>query len=104
MYIIILLPIFKLNDLESVTLMYLVLGIISMAAVIRSCFPFTKLRLLICIIMIGGFSSAVLLFYETLNLAKMSVSLFLMAFGWSVLGLFIERKIHFMMKKNRRFS
>ena len=101
--IMLLTPIFKLNDLESVTLMYLVLGIISMAAVIRSCFPFTKLRLLICIIMIGGFSSAVLLFYETLNLAKMSISLFLMVFGWAVIGLLIERKIHFMIRKNREF-
>lgn len=53
--------------------------------------------------MIGGFSSAVLLFYETLNLAKMSISLFLMVFGWVVIGLLIERKIHFMIRKNREF-
>ena len=57
----------------------------------------------IAIIMIGGFSSAVLLFYETLNLAKMSISLFLMVFGWAVIGLLIERKIHFMIRKNREF-
>ena len=44
-------PMWKINDLELVTLMYLVLGTISMAAVIRSCYPFTMLRIIICTMM-----------------------------------------------------
>ena len=41
----------EINDLELVTLMYLVLGTISMAAVIRSCYPLQLLRIIICTMM-----------------------------------------------------
>lgn len=102
--IMLLTPIFKLNNLKSVTLMYLVLGTISMAAVIRSCFPFTKLRILICFVMVIGFGGAIFLFFELLNIAKITVDLFLTSFGCSLIGLIIERKIHFIIKKSDIFN
>lgn len=44
------------------TVMYLLLIVISMAAVIKSCIPFTKLRAFICVTMvIGTFGALILL-------------------------------------------
>lgn len=102
--IMLLAPIFKLDNLKSVTLMYMVLGTVSIVAVIRSCFPFTKLRILICIVMILGFGGAIFLFFEPLNIAKITIDLFLMSFGCSLIGLIIERKIHFIIKKSDIFN
>lgn len=88
-----------LNQLETVTVMYLILGIISMAAVIRSCFPFTKLRILICTMMISGFCGAVLLFPELLHLSPLTPKLVLMGVTGSIIGLIIERIIHWSISK-----
>ena len=92
-------PMWKINDLELVTLMYLVLGTISMAAVIRSCYPFTLLRIIICTMMAGGFYGAVLLFSGLLHLAPITLNLVFIGLILSIFGLFIERIIHFVIKK-----
>ena len=92
-------PMWKINDLELVTLMYLVLGTISMAAVIRSCYPFTMLRIIICTMMAGGFYGAVLLFSGLLHLAPITLNLVFIGLILSIFGLFIERIIHFVIKK-----
>lgn len=103
-FIMLLAPIFKLSNQKSVTLMYMVLGTISIVAVIRSCFPFTKFRILICIVMIISFGGAVFLFFEPLNIAKITIDLFFMCFGCALIGLIIERKIHFVIKKSDIFN
>lgn len=92
-------PMWKINDLELVTLMYLVLGTISMAAVIRSCYPFTLLRIIICTMMAGGFYGAILLFSGLLHLAPITLNLVFIGLILSIFGLFIERIIHFVIKK-----
>ena len=91
-------PVFDFNQLEIVTLMYLVLGIVSMAAVIRSCYPFTMLRVIICVMMVLGFS-IVLLFDEILHLASLTFTLVLKGILLGLLGLLIERLLHFIIKK-----
>ena len=86
---------FGLNQLESVTLMYYVLITISMIAVIRSCYPFTKLRILICLMMVFGFILAILLFSNIfLHLANVSLSIVLSGLVLSAIGVLIERAIY----------
>lgn len=92
-------PMIELSDLKLVTLMYLVLGIISMAAVIRSCYPFTTLRIIICVLMIGGFSGAVVLFSGLLHLAPLTIDLIAIALVLGMIGLVVERIIYFTIKK-----
>lgn len=83
-----------LDHLESVTLMYYVLVIISMIAVIRSCYPFTKLRILICLMMVFGFIFAILFFSDILDLASVSLNIVLMGLVLSAIGVVIERGIY----------
>ncbi len=85
---------FGLNQLESVTLMYYVLITISMIAVIRSCYPFTKLRILICLMMVFGFILAILLFSNILHLANVSLPIVLSGLVLSAIGVLIERAIY----------
>lgn len=47
---------------ENQTVMYLLLILISMTAVIRSCYPFTKLRTFLCATMVAGTFAALVLF------------------------------------------
>lgn len=87
-----------LNHLEMITLMYYLLGNISMIAVVRSCYPFTKLRILICVMMIGGFIAAVVLFSNILHLATISISILIKAVILTAIGVLIERGIHKLLK------
>lgn len=87
-----------LNHLEMITLMYYLLGNISMIAVVRSCYPFTKLRILICVMMIGGFIVAVVLFSNILHLATISISILIKAVILTAIGVLIERGIHKLLK------
>lgn len=97
-------PVLKLDSSISITIMYIVLGVVSITAVLRSCFPFTKLRFFICIVMIAGFGGAILFFYEPLHLAKISLNLLLISFICSLAGLLLERKIHFIAQKRDIFN
>ena len=47
---------------ENQTVMYLLLILLSMTAVIRSCYPFTKLRTFLCVTMVIGTFTALALF------------------------------------------
>lgn len=60
MLIMIFYPKFSFDYQEAMTIMYIVLGVISMVAVMRSCVPFTNLRVIVCTFMILGFGSAIL--------------------------------------------
>ncbi|WP_242966311.1 HAD-IC family P-type ATPase [Lachnoclostridium sp. An138] len=63
------------SQAERQTVMYLLLVLISMAAVIRSCIPFTKLRMLICGIMVAGTGCALALFPSLLELQAVTLSM-----------------------------
>lgn len=97
-------PILKLDNFVSITIMYIVLGVVSIIAVIRSCFPFTRLRIFICIAMIAGFGGAILFFFEPLHLAKISFNLLLISFACILIALLLERKIHFITQKTNIFN
>ncbi len=61
------------SQAERQTVMYLLLVLISMAAVIRSCIPFTKLRMLICGVMVAGTGCALALFPSLLELQAVTL-------------------------------
>ena len=63
------------SQAERQTVMYLLLVLISMAAVIRSCIPFTKLRMLICGVMVAGTGCALALFPSLLELQAVTLSM-----------------------------
>lgn len=90
---------FDISALKQITLMYLVLGIISMSAVIRSCYPFTGLRVIVCVIMIAGFTGAVWLFSDLLHLAMLSIDIIVLALVLGMIGLVIERVIYYSLRK-----
>ena len=60
---------------ESQTVMYILLIGISMAAVIKSCIPFNRLRLFICVTMIGGTLLALALFPVLLEIVPVSAGM-----------------------------
>ena len=94
-------PSFSFDDLEAITIMYIVLGVISMVAVIRSCIPFTNLRVIVCTLMILGFISAIILGAGHLNLAAITQRIGIYAIGVSFIGLVIERLLYSYIKKNQ---
>lgn len=57
------------------------------------------LRIIICTMMAGGFYGAVLLFSGLLHLAPITLNLVFIGLILSIFGLFIERIIHFVIKK-----
>lgn len=59
-------------DGQRQTVMYLLLVMISMCAVIRSCIPFNKLRAFICITMVGGTFLAMYLFPTLLEITAVT--------------------------------
>ena len=63
------------SQAERQTVIYLLLVLISMVAVIRSCIPFTKLRMLICGVMVAGTGCALALFPSLLELQAVTLSM-----------------------------
>lgn len=84
---------------QAVTIMYLVLGVISMIAVIRSCLPLTQLRLIVCVMMIIGFLSIVFLGTSYLHLEPITLRIVLYASIISCIGILLERIIYLCMKQ-----
>lgn len=77
-----------------VTTMYLILITVSMVAVIRSCIPFTKLRVAICTMMVSGFIVAIGFLYEMLHLDRVDLRTFVIGMILSAIALVIERIIY----------
>ena len=63
------------SQAERQTVIYLLLVLISMVAVIRSCIPFTKLRMLICGVIVAGTGCALALFPSLLELQAVTLSM-----------------------------
>lgn len=96
--------IFKIDIIKSTTLMYITLAVISMSAVIRSCYPFTRLRIVICLVMGSSFIVCIVFFYELLCLAKIDFNLLITCFGYSIIGLILERTIYYLTQKKDLFN
>lgn len=60
---------------EKQTVMYLTLIVISMTAVIRSCIPFSPLRLFICVTMVGGTFGALMILPGLFEIAAMTTAM-----------------------------
>ena len=73
------------------TAAYLLVGIVSIAAVIRSSAPFTKLRVFVCSTMTFGFIAAITLFHSLLKIEGLSFEAVLVLGFASVGALLLER-------------
>lgn len=83
---------------ENQTVMYLLLIVISMMAVILSCRPFSKLRVFLCITMVLGTVSALVLFRPLFVLSPVNSAM--MAFVVSMFGgILLMMGIFAIMKK-----
>lgn len=74
------------------TMMYLLLILTTMAAVIKSCIPFTALRIFICITMVSGTFAALVLFPSLLEITVLSPALLVFSvliFGMGLVMLFL---------------
>ena len=69
------------------TVMYLLLIMTSMAAVIKSCIPFTRLRMFICITMVLGTFTALFLFSSLLKITAMTPMMMIYTSFVFVMGL-----------------
>ena len=56
------------SDSQNQTMMYILLIMISMTAVFKSCFPLTKLRVFVCVTMVCGIALALYLFPTMFNI------------------------------------
>lgn len=65
-------PSYNIVDNEMVTIMYYIIGFISILAVIKSCYPFNKLRIFLATTTAIGFYVAAFLFQKLLHLEKIS--------------------------------
>lgn len=82
------------SDSELVeTMMYFCVAIISMQAVIRSCIPFTRLRICVCSVMVVGFILAVFLFPNILHIPTLSFDFFKKTLLVSTIGILISISI-----------
>lgn len=86
------------------TTAYLLVAIVSIAAVIRSSAPFTKLRVFVCSTMTFGFLAAITLFHSLLKIERLSFDAIMLLGFVSVGALLLERIvamiIHIIQGKN----
>ena len=61
---------------ENTTVMYLLLILTSMTAVIKSCMPFTKLRIFLCVTMVLGTFCALMLFPTLFEISQITQRMF----------------------------
>lgn len=72
------------GDLQLVQ--YLLLIFFSLTAVFKSCFPFTPLRIAICILATGGVVTSILLFSSILHLSALTLPTFLIFLITAIMG------------------
>ena len=65
-------PLYNIVGNEMVTIMYYIIGFISILSVIKACYPFTKLRIFLATTTTIGFYVAAFLFQNLLHLEKIS--------------------------------
>lgn len=91
---------FVISALQTTTMMYLALAIISMEAVIRSCLPMNTLRLIVCSGMVLGFIFAITIFNKLLHITMLNSGLALVTVLVILVGLIIRNIInHILCKK-----
>jgi len=79
------------------TMAYLLVGIISMEAVIISSYPFNILRSFVCSTMVLGYTAVILLVHSLLKIEMISTDYILIFIGLVVAGISIERGISFVI-------
>lgn len=82
-------PHFGIREADMITMMYLCVAGISMLAVLRSCLPFTPLRIFTCVTMVLGFFVAVTLFHSLLQIETLPIQFTFIAIMVSFLGFFL---------------
>lgn len=88
-----------LDDVNSVTIMYSLIGFISIMAVVKISFPFNKLRTLLCISMVIGFFGGMALFHEYLRINILQAETFKIFLIMAVFSVVLERILAFITNK-----
>ena len=78
---------------EKITIMYMLIGFISILALVRSCMPFNGLRLFLCVTTIVWFFGANLLFHEFFALSLLTKGILAVFAGFAILNILFERVI-----------
>lgn len=86
-------PHFYLNEKELLTLVYITLVIVSMSAVIRSCYPWSFLRIAVVSFMIVGMCGVILVTPSLLHIESMSMKLLDYSVFGGVVGVLISTVI-----------
>ena len=93
---------------QNQTVMYLLLILMSMTAVVKSCYPFTKLRAFLCITMVAGTFAALVIFTSLFEISTVTggmlgvlaaVFVIMLAVWWILL--LIKNRLMNSSKKNR---
>lgn len=93
---------------QNQTVMYLLLILMSMTAVVKSCYPFTKLRAFLCITMVAGTFAALVIFTSLFEISAVTggmlgvlaaVFVIMLAVWWILL--LIKNRLMNSSKKNR---
>lgn len=88
---------FDINAFEAETMMYICVALISMQAVIKSCLPLNKLRILVCSCMVMGFTMAIVLFHQLLELTYISYRLCILTLIIVLAGFLVERIVSLLL-------
>ena len=94
-------PILHIAESTLTTIMYYVTAFISIAAMVKSCYPFSKLRIVVASISGFGFYIAAFLFTHLLQLERLSMSGYLIVLCFAIVSVgiivVITRLLHIML-------
>lgn len=88
---------FAIQRQEAITMMYICVALISMQAVIKSCLPLNTLRAFVCTCMVIGFTMAVVLFHQILEISFIQYRLCILTLIIVLAGFIVERMAHLLM-------
>lgn len=79
------------SQLDTVTIMYYLIGFVSILAVIKACLPFNKLRAFLAITVFIGFYTAIILFRNILHIGLLTGTTLYVFLILAVVSIIIER-------------
>lgn len=91
---------FGIHEQQAITMMYYIVAIVTMKTVILSCFPFTKLRLFVCVTMVASFTFAIFVLPNFLHLQVLPGKFYLVTIAISVIAIIVERMLHRICKSH----
>lgn len=88
---------------EMITALFLVMSIVSMQAVVKNNFPFTKLRLFVSVTMAVGYAAALVLFHKLLCLeVELGRNTLLLGGAFLIISFLVERVLTALLNRRRQ--